>query len=160
MTDQDVGTITFRVLGDAQPAGSKRAFANKATGKVIVTDDNAKGKPWRQEVRAMALEARHATGVAEPLYGPVALDVTFVRCRPPGHFGTGRNATRVRPSAPAFPVTRPDTTKLLRCLEDALTGVLWRDDAQVVDQRAKKVFGVTAMTVVTVTCITPGAGAP
>lgn len=69
--------------------------------------------------------------------GPVTLRVTFVRPRPAGHYGR----TGLRPSAPAHPTVRPDLTKMLRALEDALTGVVWRDDAQVVHLDVVKAYG-------------------
>lgn len=70
------------------------------------------------------------------LTGPLQLDVTFAIARPKGHYGK----RGLLPSAPLFVTVRPDVTKLLRGLEDALTGVLWRDDAQVVKQHACKVY--------------------
>lgn len=130
--------IRFQVLGRAQPAGSKRAFANPKTGKMIVTDDNRRSRPWKQEVAAVAYQAMAGGPL---LTGPLDLRVVFYVARPRGHYGTGRNADRVRPSAPPYPAVKPDVTKLVRGLEDACTGVVWRDDAQVVIQRVRKVYG-------------------
>jgi Holliday junction resolvase RusA-like endonuclease len=73
--------------------------------------------------------------------GPVGLAVVFHLRRPKGHFGTGRNADRVKASSPAWPCVKPDCTKLLRGVEDAMTGIVWRDDAQVVEQMVSKVYG-------------------
>lgn len=137
--------ITFMVLGRPQPAGSKRAFAiRKAgvpTGRIAVSDANPNGKAWQHEVAATAAKAIQRVG-CDPLLGGVALDVTFVLARPKSHYGSGRNAEVLKPSAPARPTGRPDTTKLLRAVEDALTSVLWFDDAQVVEQTARKVYGL------------------
>jgi Holliday junction resolvase RusA-like endonuclease len=72
------------------------------------------------------------------LEGPLGLAVVFNITRPKGHFGTGRNAGALKDSAPYWPTVKPDATKLLRGLEDALTGVVWRDDAQVVEQAVTK----------------------
>jgi len=42
------------------------------------------------------------------------------------------------------PATRPsDLDKLVRAVLDALTGIVWKDDAQVVALKATKVQGVT-----------------
>lgn len=135
-------SIRFQVLGKPQPAGSKKGFVNPKTGKVIITEDAKKSKPWKQEV---ASTAEHAVSgdegwtVCDPR--PMRLEVAFILARPKGHFGTGRNAGTVRESAPRYPATKPDATKLLRAVEDALTGVVWRDDAQVVEQAAWKIYG-------------------
>lgn len=128
--------IAFTVLGRPQTAGSKKAFAHRTTGRIIVTDDNKRSKPWMQAVAAEAYNH-----VDELLDGPLELEVTFYLVRPKGHYGSGKNSATVKASAPAFPATRPDTTKLLRAVEDALTGVAYRDDGQIVDQVARKRFG-------------------
>lgn len=136
--------LSFTVLGRPQPAGSKRAYVHPKTGRAIVTDASPRSKPWKQEVAAAAREAvcREFGEVERPPFqGPVELTVTFFRQRPKGHFGSGRNAGVVKQGADAFPVSKPDATKLLRGVEDALTSVVWRDDAQVVDQHVFKRFG-------------------
>ena len=129
--------IKVVVFGEAQPAGSKRAFVHPHTGKTIVTDANAKSRPWKNRV-AQAAGEQHRGGILD---GPVILEVTFYEARTKGHYGTGRNAGVVKDSAPMYPAKKPDATKLLRGVEDALTGIVWRDDAQVVEQFVSKRYG-------------------
>lgn len=135
-------SVAFTVLGRAQPAGSKKAFALKSggvyTGRVVVTDDAKGSRAWKQEV---AGEARRAMFGHELLLQAMRLEVVFYVRRPQGHYGSGRNGGVVRASAPAFPAVKPDLTKLVRGLEDALTGIVWRDDAQVVQQLLAKRYG-------------------
>ena len=92
-------------------------------------------RPWRA---SLAHAAREAMAGRDPLEGAVAVRVTFRLPRPRGHY---RTAGGLRPSAPAFPDRRPDLDKLTRGL-DALTAVVWRDDAQVVVLDVRKVYGV------------------
>lgn len=137
MTDK----LEFTVIGKPQPAGSKRAFPIRRGGRVVgvaTTDDNKRSKPWQAIVSSAALDA---LAEGEQLRGPLLLKIDFYLARPAGHYGTGRNAGTVRSSAPTFPVTRPDATKLVRGIEDALTGIAWRDDAQVVSQLVRKLYG-------------------
>src|SRR6516164_7257660 len=113
--------IQITVLGRAQPAGSKRAFAiRRKSGKlgVSVVDDAERSRPWKDSVTAAAHEVLNG---AEPLDGPLELHVDFYVARPAGHYGTGKNRSLVKASAPRFPATRPDASKLCRCIEDALT---------------------------------------
>ena len=95
------------------------------------------------------------TLAASLLAGPLELTVTFYLARPRGHYGTGRNADRLRPSAPAHPTTRPDTSKLVRALEDALTRQVYADDAQIVRQHAERRYGVPERTEVTIRQLPP-----
>lgn len=128
--------IEFFVPGIPQPAGSKRGFVNKKTGGVIITDACRKSKPWQADVKHFAFRAYQGP----PLLGAIRLEVEFRMVRPKGHYGTGRNAASLRASAPMYHTTRPDRTKLLRGLEDALSGLLWKDDAQVVQGEVEKCY--------------------
>lgn len=123
--------IQVTVYGIAQPAGSKRAFAHKHTGRIIVTDANPRSRTWKQEVAGEAVRTMNGR---PPLEGPLTLNIVFWLPRPKSHSGT----KGIRPSAPRYPAGRPDTTKLIRAVEDALTGITWHDDAQIVYQQASK----------------------
>lgn len=131
--------IEFTVLGEAAPAGSKKAFPfKKQDGRlgVRVGPDNPKSKPWQARVAAAAREVYSG----ELLEGPLRLYAYFYKPRPKGHYG----AKGLKASAPAYPTTRPDALKLGRCLEDGLNKVLWRDDSQVVHVTAEKRYGEPA----------------
>ena len=83
--------------------------------------------------------ARHMTG---PLItGPVKLELTFFMERTKGHYGTGRNAGKLKASAPRHHTKTPDVLKLARGVEDALTAVIWKDDAQIVLELLSKEYG-------------------
>jgi Holliday junction resolvase RusA-like endonuclease len=138
------GRLQFTVLGRPVPAGSKRAFVIKKGGvptnrAAMVEDSKKRVRPWQELIKSAALDAMGATG---PLDGPLILKVDFYLARPKAHYGSGRNADRLKPGAPLYPAVKPDATKLLRGLEDALTGLAWHDDAQVVDQAARKRYGL------------------
>jgi Holliday junction resolvase RusA-like endonuclease len=134
-----MSALIVTVYGRPQPAGSKRAFVNKRTGRAHVVDAAKGSAPYKQEVAGAALEA--CGGEPLLLDGPLILDVKFYLARPRGHYRTGKNAHLVRDSAPGYPMGRPDTTKLLRAVEDALTGIVWTDDSRVVYQLASKHYG-------------------
>jgi Holliday junction resolvase RusA-like endonuclease len=104
---------------------------------MFVRDSAKKGAPWRRQVAQAAGEAMNGAGLLD---GALSLTVRFWVPRPKGHYG----ARGLRPSAPVYPTTRPDVTKLLRAIEDACTGIVWRDDAQVVVQHAIKAYGEPA----------------
>lgn len=139
----------FTVLGEAKPAGSKRAFPLK-TGKIVVTDTSGKaGKDWRRSVA----EAASEVAPSELLRGPLSVQMIFYRPRPKGHYGTGKNSGQVKQNAPDWPTTRPDVLKLARAAEDACTGVLWADDSQIVLEFLQKAYGEPARLEVRVNCM-------
>jgi len=131
----DVPALTFCVWGHPEPAGSKQAFPRKgAPGRFVVVDDNPKSRSWKALVGKVAA---HVAGLTDyPIIDrAVGIRITFLRERPKYH---SRADGSLKPDAPDYPDTKPDTTKLLRAVEDALTGVLWTDDAQVVEQHVWK----------------------
>ena len=105
------------------------------TGRAVMLDASTKTRPWRHLVSSAAVQAM---GTRLPYDGAVYLDITFVMLRPKGHFDS---KGRVKPNAPKYPAKRPDRDKLERAMQDALTGVVYRDDCQVVDGATRKVFG-------------------
>lgn len=141
-TPDTPGEITFFAPGIPQPGGSKKAFFNPKTQRAIIVEDAKKNKPWRATVQAFALDAHQGP----PMEGPLSLEVVFVMPRPAGHFGS----KGIRRGAPRFPAVRPDATKLLRSTEDSLSGVLWRDDSQIVKQFVQKVYGERPGALITV----------
>lgn len=132
--------IEFFVPGIPASAGSKTGFPvkNKKTGKikVIMAPASKKQKPWMAKVASIASESY----LGKLLYGPIDLRVIFYFHRPKSHFGTGKNSGKLKSNAPIYVTKKPDLTKLVRAVEDALTGIIWKDDSQVVMQSTGKFF--------------------
>src|SRR4051812_40217078 len=122
-------TIEIWVAGVPQPSGSKRGFFNPKLKRVLITDANKKAKPWMACVSAAASEK-----CKEMLDGPLRVRFDFKFPRPKGHFGSGKNSGVLKSNAPTFHTVKPDATKVMRSTEDALKGIAWIDDSQVVTQ--------------------------
>jgi Holliday junction resolvase RusA-like endonuclease len=123
--------VMIRVHGTPAPQGSKRPFRNQHTGRLHMTEQSKRVAPWRQDVKHAALAVVGQDWTL--LDGPLAASMVFSFPRPRGHWRTGRNAHLLRDSAPRRPFGVPDLSKLIRSTEDALTGVVWVDDARVVE---------------------------
>lgn len=135
--------IQFFIPGIPAPGGSKKAFWSKKLNRAFIVDDaGERNKNWRAVVALSAKE--HYQGPV--LTGPLKVVFNFRVNRPKGHHG----AKGVRASAPSHPQTRPDVLKLARSTEDALTGVIWRDDAQTVILSLSKEYADQAGCLVTV----------
>lgn len=120
--------LRFEVIGTPQQRGSKKPCRRGNSGTIILVDSNKKSIAWMDSVRTAAHEAWGRQLLNEPL----ALGCEFYFRRPKVHYRTGRNAHLMRADAPVHHAKSPDIAKLMRCLEDALTGVVWTDDKLVV----------------------------
>jgi len=100
-------------------------------------EDNPRLKSWRYDV---GMAAQEVFGDKPLITGPVRLGITFYLQRPKAHYRTGKNKHLLKDSAPSFPIVMPDLTKMLRAAEDALKGVIWKDDSQVIAQETYKAY--------------------
>ena len=146
--DEQVARISFIVPGQPVPQGSKRAFKHRTTGRVVVVDDKAeKLKPWRQEI----IDTIHHYNLDKRMIGAVGVDLDFYFAHLKGHYGSGRNADVLKPSAPAYVTVWPDLDKLSRAVLDALVqGGLIADDSAVAALSAQKRYAPTPGVRVTV----------
>lgn len=125
-------SVAFVVYGTPAPAGSKRAFV--IGGRARITDDSRKSRPWKTLVSQKAGEVMAGR---ELFRGPLSVSFTFTVRRPKKHFG----ARGLLPSAQAHPTAKPDVLKLARGVEDALSGLVYFDDAQIVREVLAKEYG-------------------
>ena len=104
-------------------------------------DANKALRPWMQAIVA----GIHDAGWPPILHGPASVWMRFVFPRPKSHYGTGRNADRLKTSAPLLHTKAPDADKLMRSVLDALTesGAL-HDDAQVANWGGEKQYTTAA----------------
>lgn len=125
--------IRFTVDGIPVPQGSMRAFVLKGQHRAVLVQGGDKARRdslggWRQSIAARAKLAG-----AQPGLGPVAVQLTFRLPRPAS-----------RPKRETEPDRKPDLDKLVRSTLDALTGLAFRDDAQVVRCLAEKRYADAA----------------
>lgn len=134
-------TLRFTVLGRGQQRGSKIAqVIYDRNGKpvtkngrivAVARDSNDdKSLTYMQEIRTCATVAMEQQSF-KMLTNPIELSIIFWFKRPQSHYGSGSNANVVKSSSPKHHAQSPDLAKLVRCLEDALTGIAWHDDKQV-----------------------------
>jgi len=116
------------VYGTPAPQGSKR-FVGFKGGKGMMIESSKKVRPWRQDVKAAAIEAMNCG--EKGISGPVRVRMVFTLPKP-------KSAPKRKKS---WPDRKPDLSKLVRSTEDALTeSGVWEDDARVVLCISRKVF--------------------
>lgn len=134
--------VSFFIPGLAKPAGSKRAFCLKRngafTGRAVVTDDCKTSRGWKDHVSNQARKhlAANFSGF-EVFNTPVKFEVCFFMPRPKGHYRRSGALSKAGEDKP-FPTVKPDALKLTRAVEDALTGIVYKDDALIVTEHIQK----------------------
>ena len=120
-------TLVLRwfVSGTPQPKGSlDYKGKNRRTGGAVLAPGNApKLNAWVREIRTQIRQ------LPKPITGPVEVDIQFFLRRPKSHY---RSNGELHAGAPRFPIVKPDNDKLERAVWDALTGMVYVDDAQVI----------------------------
>lgn len=120
--------LAFAVYTTPAPQGSMKAFVIK--GRARVTSDNKKTMPYRHAVTQIARRELADRNLNEPMaakHVPVSLLLDFYLAKPASI-----------PKKRVAPAVKPDIDKLCRATLDALTGVLFADDGQVTEIRARK----------------------
>lgn len=137
-------TLTCTIPGRPEQQGSKRNLGRHSI------EANPNLAPWRADAIWRLQKAMQEQMVVQ-FTGPVEVVATFVYARPRSHYGTGKNAGKVKPGAPMWKTSAADLDKLQRAVGDALTqaGVL-RDDALIVHWSARKIWGASGFVQLTV----------
>lgn len=130
--------IEFFVLGSPAPSGSKSGFPFKRKGGGIgvrMVDACKRAKPWKTYVAVEAAKVYRG-----PLFeGPLSVHFHFYVVRPMCHHNLSYELNALGKRMP-YPTPRPDVLKLTRAVEDALTGVIWKDDSQICQEEISKEY--------------------
>lgn len=116
--------IAFTVYGTPQPKGSTKAFMRPGMRFPVVTSDNPKLKDWQHLVAHSAQRYAKDLGAFS---GAVSLVLRFALVRP-----------QSLPKKVREHLRKPDLDKLVRACKDALKGIVYLDDSQVVELLASK----------------------
>ena len=133
-----MSAIRLTVYGRPQPQGSSKGFVVK--GRAVVTSDNKNLRPYRGEGTREAMHTLATLSLAAPAaarHVPVAMEFDFYFARPASI-----------PKRRRHMVVKPDLDKLVRATTDALTGVLYYDDAQICEYLVRKHYGTPERVVI------------
>lgn len=116
---------------------------------VNTVDQSGHSEEWKKTVGDFARLAMFNAKVSmidkdtegESGLEPLRLIARFVKSRPKAHFGTGRNSDVRKEAAPEFPTDAPDLLKLTRAIEDAMQGIVYKNDSAIVSETITKSFG-------------------
>lgn len=117
-------TATFFVHGKPESQGSTRAFV--VNGRPVITSTNKNVGDWRRLIADTAQV--HGRWYSR---GPIEVTAVFLMPIPKTY-----PKTKEKPM-----ISRPDIDKLQRALFDALTGIFYHDDSQIVKCHIEKSYG-------------------
>jgi Holliday junction resolvase RusA-like endonuclease len=134
VADVTVDVVQFRIPGNPVPKGRARAFLR---GNHIAHYTPDKTRAWESVARMAASEAMQER---TPMQGPVVLWVaaTFA---PPASWPKWRQQLLAEDGLAH--TTKPDLDNLVKAVKDACNGIVWKDDSQVIQIRASKLYGET-----------------
>lgn len=95
--------------------------------------DPPKVKNFKNLLRSLAVDQY----ARPPLIGPLSVSLTFYR---PIQTSISKTERERRLSNESKPVVKPDTDNYIKSTLDALNGVLWHDDSQIVKIEAEKKY--------------------
>ncbi len=116
-------TQTFTILGDPRPQGRPRFYRR---GNFVGAYDPKKSRNYKQTLAAQ-IAAQNPEYIQD---GAISLECEFIFARP-----------KTLPKKVVDHTKKPDLDNLLKALKDAMTGIVWHDDAQIVSLSARKDYG-------------------
>jgi Holliday junction resolvase RusA-like endonuclease len=118
--------LSVRVYGlpVAQARAGARIFKDASGTPRVSMFDRPNCRDWKRTVVGQVLDHKPPAPIGE---APLAIELTFHLPRP-----------QSLPKRVLHHIKKPDCSNLLRAVEDALKGVVYRDDSQLVDVVVRK----------------------
>ena len=138
-----LSSLSLVIRGIPAPKGSMRAAGNRVIPSGSPQNAIAQAD-WGSCTRAAAIDALaradHAGRIAIVGHA-ISLRIVWRLPRLRSHFvEKGPRAGELKATAPVLHMTKPDSSKLLRALEDHLTGLVWDDDSRVAITAMRKIY--------------------
>lgn len=133
-------TINFTVYGEPTAQGRPK-FARR--GKFVTAYDPKKSREYKDTVYSVALEHKPK----ELLEGALVMQVDIYRSIPKSFSKVKRTAIK---DGILRPTTKPDCSNVVKGIEDALNGVIYKDDSQIVESVVKKFYSDTPRVAITI----------
>ena len=122
INSERVCVCSFTVLGE--PVSQKRHRHVKMGSFVRTYDPSADQKA---DFRIVAQQQAPAQPISDPMF----VEINAYFSRPKSHYGTGRNADKLKDSSPTYHTKKPDADNCVKFVFDALNGIFWTDDSYI-----------------------------
>lgn len=129
--------ICQKIVINLEPmAQSRPRFARRGRG--VVAYEKKEMKVWRAECSRLIEEAFEVKKLIE---GPLKIDATFY-IQPPKYISSKKKLKEKLEAEEIFCSKKPDIDNFLKALLDSMTGIIFKDDGQVVECRARKLYSL------------------
>ena len=126
--------ICFEIPGKPQGKARARTFYNSKLGKMqSITPENT--VLYENLIKHCYLETK-----CEPFLDKVPLEVEITACFPIPKSATKKDRERIK-LMEYYPTKKPDADNIAKVVCDALNGLAYKDDAQVINLTVHKRFG-------------------
>ena len=129
-----------RIVIPGQPISKHRPRFSRHGRKVVTYSDQG------DDYERISSIVECQTTIGSIILGSVTVDMGFFFERPKSHFRTGRYAGILKDSAPELHIVKPDVDNCIKWILDIFNDIIWKDDTQVVEITAKKMYAEEART--------------
>jgi Holliday junction resolvase RusA-like endonuclease len=133
--------IQFTINGETVAQGRPRAGKTR-TGKTVVYDPT-KSRDYKQFVKLIASQNRPS----QPYEGPIMMQIDVYKQIPKS---MPKYKRELALEGKLRPTTKPDTSNYAKGIEDALNGIIYKDDSQIVSSVINKFYSETPRVDITV----------
>lgn len=136
-TDDNGKVVIVKMTVYSEPVAQGRPrFSTQ--GRFVKAYDPKKSRDYKSLLRTMAQEVYKERPDFQPFEGvPLGLRVHVYRSIPKS-FSKKKHEDAIL--GKIRPITKPDCTNYIKGIEDAISGVLWKDDSLIVDDVCRKFY--------------------
>lgn len=127
--------VVFTVEGPPQGKGRPRF---RRAGNFVTTYTDQKTKDYELRIKHHAMAAMAAKGDMRPSNMPIDLSIQIC-CPVP--FSWSKKKQMQALGGEIFPTNKPDLDNILKVVGDAMNGVVYEDDKQIISVRVVKYYG-------------------
>ena len=122
--------VRMTIHGEPVPQGRPRVYRTKSGVRGV---DPPKSRAYKQLIKAGASKIY----TIDPLTGPLRCDVTVYR---PIQKSTSKCKHQQKANGDILPTIKGDVDNYFKAVTDTLTGLVWVDDAQIVEAHITKLY--------------------
>jgi Holliday junction resolvase RusA-like endonuclease len=133
-------SIKIEVMTRPVPQARPRFSRGKSFFGKVRAYDPERSRNYKEFISWHAKTKAKELGIVEPIKGAVTMELVF-QMGEPNWYGNGKYHTK-----------RPDIDNLTKAVKDALKGIIYADDSQIVEAHLYKQYGVPKV-IITVTAL-------